>query len=383
MPVKPSPRRPGLLALALAAAAALALAPALPAARAQFNAAEPPDLPADAFPAPSVGTVGVGLNTFNGTVSASWTATGAPAGDDRDLFALTVPAGVAVTGIEFVVTNFACSGCAAGVASAFVVGNSVPFTGNGTFALPLASPITAGRPDFQVIILRAAGGAGSASLSYQVRITAVPSSNDTCRFATPIGLGATAFNSTGATTDGLPHPGACNFFGNPSVVNDLWYTYTAQTAGLLTVSTCGSEFDTELNVYRSITCPGTDATLLACNDDSAGCGFGSNQSQLSLTVAAGQTYLIRVGGYDGGFFAGPGTLTLGLVTTGACCNRRTGGCLVLTLADCQAFGGTLQAFGSVCSPNPCVACPGDFDNSGTRSVDDIFIFLAAWFAGCP
>jgi hypothetical protein len=29
------------------------------------------------------------------------------------------------------------------------------------------------------------------------------------------------------------------------------------------------------------------------------------------------------------------------------------------------------------------ACPVDFDNSGARTVDDIFVFINAWFAGCP
>jgi hypothetical protein len=32
-------------------------------------------------------------------------------------------------------------------------------------------------------------------------------------------------------------------------------------------------------------------------------------------------------------------------------------------------------------PQP--ACPADFNNSGAVSVQDIFDFLAAYFAGCP
>jgi hypothetical protein len=31
--------------------------------------------------------------------------------------------------------------------------------------------------------------------------------------------------------------------------------------------------------------------------------------------------------------------------------------------------------------NPC--CPVDFNNSGGTEIQDIFDFLAAWFAGCP
>lgn len=116
--------------------------------------------------------------------------------------------------------------------------------------------------------------------------------------------------------------------------------------------------------------------------------------------------------------------------SGACCNPVSTGCLVLSSTECATFGGIFRGNASVCSGPECLpvgACcrssggcslttqigclvaqvgqpqgrwlgPGtactpagvpnacclvDFDGSGQRSVDDIFIFLAAWFAGCP
>ncbi|MBY0261754.1 MAG: hypothetical protein K2Q20_05390, partial [Phycisphaerales bacterium] len=180
---------------------------------------------------------------------------------------------------------------------------------------------------------------------------------------------------------------ACSFFNNPSIARDLWYTHIPALSGILTVSTCGSTFDTEVNVYNGGTgiCPGSDATLLACNDDNtAACGANSTQSQVAVPVVAGQPYLIRVGGYDGNTNNfGAGTLTLSEVTTGACCNRWTGNCVVDTQADCAARGLRFDGFGVACSPTTCKACAADFDGSGGRDVSDIFSFLSAWFAGCP
>ena len=115
----------------------------------------------------------------------------------------------------------------------------------------------------------------------------------------------------------------------------------------------------------------------------------------------------------------------------ACCNARgTGGCIVLSQADCATVGGVSDTNiltcasnlcgaiipgaccrGALCTattsvgcvavspsgrflgagvsctpvpaggPNPC--CAADFDDSGAITVQDIFDFLQAWFAGCP
>jgi hypothetical protein len=110
---------------------------------------------------------------------------------------------------------------------------------------------------------------------------------------------------------------------------------------------------------------------------------------------------------------------------GACCNARGGGCVLLSRADCSAVGGafgaglpclgidcpaltkgaccrgvtcafiaqadctggTFLGAGVSCSPPRAgganVCCAADVDNSGVRTVDDIFIFLNVWFAACP
>lgn len=69
----------------------------------------------------------------------------------------------------------------------------------------------------------------------------------------------------------------------------VWHSYTPQSNKTVTISLCGSAFDTTLAVFDS--CGGIE---LACNDNY--CGL---QSELTLDMTAGQTYLIRVAGYDG------------------------------------------------------------------------------------
>lgn len=111
--------------------------------------------------------------------------------------------------------------------------------------------------------------------------------NDECSGAIALTLNAPATFDTGtATLSATPWP--CGLGGAP----DLWFTYTATTDGILRFSTCGSGYDTTLEVFD-----GTCAALnpIFCNDDT--CAF---QSEVTVNgVTAGTTYFARVGGYQG------------------------------------------------------------------------------------
>ena len=114
-----------------------------------------------------------------------------------------------------------------------------------------------------------------------------PPSNDDCSNAQTIGdVWHLDFDVRCATFDG---PGECMTGAN------IWYRYTAQCTGIVTVSTCGSEFDTAIAVYRGFDCTATNYTLIECNDDFPGCDL---QSELTFETIEGQQYLIEVGGYD-------------------------------------------------------------------------------------
>ncbi len=90
--------------------------------------------------------------------------------------------------------------------------------------------------------------------------------------------------------------------------NTVFFRFTADHDGSVTIHTAGSEYDTVLSVFSG--CPGFDAdgdltsspTAIACNDDFG----GAFQSQVTVSVEAGQTILIKVGKF--GAISGGGTL---------------------------------------------------------------------------
>lgn len=74
--------------------------------------------------------------------------------------------------------------------------------------------------------------------------------------------------------------------------NSLWWSWTAPSAGTLTIDTFGSDFDTVLGVYT-----GTSVESLspvASNDD-----FNGSTSRVSFVATGGTTYQIAVDGYRG------------------------------------------------------------------------------------
>jgi len=109
-----------------------------------------------------------------------------------------------------------------------------------------------------------------------------PPSNDECLAALPLALNApTAFNSLTATNS---VPGFSCATGSA----DIWYTYAATSGNTVIVDTCGSSFNTVLEVYTG-TCAGL--TSLRCNND-----FCGTQSSVNFVGVPGTTYRIRVGG---------------------------------------------------------------------------------------
>jgi len=127
--------------------------------------------------------------------------------------------------------------------------------------------------------------------------------NNLCADAEPITSGCHPFDTTGATTDG-PGDASCEFDGQ--TYHDIWYVYTADCTGELTVSTCGmADYDTDLVIYDGTDC--NSLVLLGCDDDTAGCdGF---TTELTVNVVSGNGYLIRVGGFSDGD-QGSGTLCI-------------------------------------------------------------------------
>jgi hypothetical protein len=102
------------------------------------------------------------------------------------------------------------------------------------------------------------------------------------------------FNTTYATFDG---PGYCTSSPN------IWYRYTASHTCNVTVSLCGSSYDTALAIYRGSECYPQQHNMIGCNDDACG-----RQSEITFPATAGNEYLIEVGGF--GVSTGPGVISI-------------------------------------------------------------------------
>jgi len=126
-------------------------------------------------------------------------------------------------------------------------------------------------------------------------VVAQQPTNDRCQSAMHIGnVVDLPFNTSNATFDG---PGNCMLSPN------IWYRYIATSTSNLTVSLCGSNFDTVLAVYRGSECYPQQNNLIGCNDDSCG-----RQSEITFPATAGQEYLIEVGGF--GVNKGSGVISI-------------------------------------------------------------------------
>lgn len=115
--------------------------------------------------------------------------------------------------------------------------------------------------------------------------------NDHCWDAPTATNGTHTGATDEATNDGAASCGASD--SSP----DVWYTFTPAYDDLLTLDTCGSSYDTVLSIHTE--CPGSAGNEVACQDDDDFCAPDSQQSYLSVPVTAGNTYLIRVSGWNG------------------------------------------------------------------------------------
>ncbi len=147
------------------------------------------------------------------------------------------------------------------------------------------------------------GGNSSASGQGIINITPdtqpCPPTNDECVNAQSIGnVENMPFDTSCATFDG---PGLCMLSPN------IWYCYTAPCTDEVTVSLCGSSYDTVLAVYDECGCYPTSSRLIGCNDD-----FCSQQSEITFSAVAGNQYLIEIGGFSSA--TGQGVLSISCAT---------------------------------------------------------------------
>lgn len=158
------------------------------------------------------------------------------------------------------------------------------------------------QPGENIIQVTARDYAGNFSAPRYVSVVYSPLQppNDHFVNAAPINLATNRalVNTTSATKEFGEPDHAANEGGK-----SVWWTFTPNADGLLSLNTASSDFDTLLAIYQGPYV--NELTPVASNDDSA----GNSYSALSQAVRSGLTYRIAVDGYAG---AG-GALELGYV----------------------------------------------------------------------
>jgi hypothetical protein len=135
-------------------------------------------------------------------------------------------------------------------------------------------------------------------VEYETLVEVVPPANDDCSAAIDITPDIYEFTTIAATTDGPDQPGSlCDAFEETNINQDIWFTYTASCDGTASVSTCNTaDFDTRIAIYNAGTCPVGAEGLITCNDDGEGCTLFTSIAEWD--VSNGESYLIRIGGFD-------------------------------------------------------------------------------------
>ena len=294
-------RLPAVVALVVAGALALALA--APSAAAQLvndecDGALPIALglvPGDTDQASDSPITG-SCATFGGTIGADVWFRYTPS--ENGLLLLSLVSGGGFASFDTVLSVF--SGPCAGLSEVACNDDAGPFV----LQSKVAAPVLMGQEYF-IELGGWNGGTGQFELAVSFIPEAVPA-NDKCSTAQPVGDGLYSGSTYFATT--APTTPSCAAFGAP-VTNDVWFLYMAPTNGTLRASLTddggSADFDTVMSAYT-----GQCGQLveLACNDD----GPGSLASDLVFPVAAGGSYRIEIGGWNGA--VGEFTLSLGYVT---------------------------------------------------------------------
>ncbi|MFN7020983.1 MAG: matrixin family metalloprotease [Phycisphaerales bacterium] len=187
----------------------------------------------------------------------------------------------------------------------------------------LSTPVTAGAAYFIRV-------SGYAALTGAYVLNIAQQANDPCADAATAPAGVTAFDTRCATADGSA---SCGLSASSP---DVWFAHVPACTGPLWIDLCGSAYDTVVSLHSGAC---GSLTELGCNDDQgARCASSGLHSFLAARVTAGTQYRIRVSGYNG--LSGTGTMRI-------------------------------------------TCCPADFNLSGVVSVQDLFDYLAAYFAGDP
>jgi hypothetical protein len=202
---------------------------------------------------------------------------------------------------------------------------------------------------------------GSGQLVVNCQPFGNPPANDDCSNAIEINAGTTEFSTSFSTSSGPDAPLGCSTSNGPSVYNDVWFIYTTDCLGLVTVSTCGTSFDSRVIVYSDNECPDSSSTTAGCEDDNC----STDDSTVQAVTLAGNQLLIRVGSPVQE--EGDAIITISCQPFEVPCPEDLNGDNKVDGAD---IGLLLAQWGSSGS--------ADFNNDGNVNGADIGLLLSAW-----
>ena len=214
---------------------------------------------------------------------------------------------------------------------------------------------------------------------------APPPSNDQCTEAVTLepSLEQIVSFDTGCATEEKADFGTFCGDGFQPFTADVWFEYSSPCDGELVVNLCGGTFfDSILAVYRfqeGCFCPpGEFSAPTACGDDT--CGIPGGPSFVSLGVAAGECYEIRVGGWGGATGVGDALVELWPIPGGRSAAtepflfpRRPGDCNSDGLVARNDQAGFVECLLGPATPRTiCCGC-ADTDGSGGVTLRDFAI----------
>jgi hypothetical protein len=148
-----------------------------------------------------------------------------------------------------------------------------------------ADTLPVGRHSGTISFINTATGIGNTTRQANLAV-GIP---DDCTSAWVVCPGTYSDSTVDMTNDGSA---SC---GSSDSTPDMWFSYLPDSDGTATFSLCtGTSYDSVLSVHSG--CPGTSANELGCDDDYCG---GGGPSQVTISVTGGNTYLIRVTGWNG------------------------------------------------------------------------------------
>ena len=169
--------------------------------------------------------------------------------------------------------------------------------------------------------------------------------------------GANPFDTTASTDSGFGDPDETlcpDTYLDWDASPDIWFKWSSPGNGSIDVDTCDPpSYDTSIVLYEGLSCD--SLVQVACNGDNEPNSSCQNYFSLvqGLTVTSGQTYWVRIGGWQGG--TGTGTMHLNFNgesdPTGGCCIGAD--CVVLTDSQCTAMGGSYLGDDTACLNDPC------------------------------